>query len=90
MVRPTLFSDLAKLEHDFVHGYREDASIFNVTITDEEGKTHGVTEVDKASWNSIWIAKNEEFNSFLLSVPKLARLKNLVFFVCDRNHRRHA
>ena len=90
MVRPTLSTDLAKLEQEFVHGYREGASVFYVTITDEEGKTHEVTEAHKASWGPIWSAKNEEFNSFLLSVPELASLKNLMFFVCDGNHRRQA
>ena len=49
MVRPTLPSDLAKLEQEFVHGYREGASVFYVTITDEEGNTHEITESDKAS-----------------------------------------
>ena len=33
MVRPTLSSDLAKLEQEFVHGYREGASVFYVTTT---------------------------------------------------------
>ena len=90
MVRPTLPSDLAKLEQEFVHGYREGASVFYVTITNEEGKTHEVTEADKASWGPIWSAKNEQFNSFLLSVPELAGFTNLMFFVCDGNHRRQA
>ena len=90
MVRPTLSSDLAKLEQEFVHGYREGASVFYVTITDEEGRTHEVTESDMASWGPIWRAKNDEFNSFLLSNPDLANFKNLMFFVCDGNHRRQA
>jgi hypothetical protein len=90
MVRPTLTSDLAKLEQEFVHGYREGASVFYVTVTNEERKTHEITEADKASWDPIWRAKNEEFNSFLLSVPELAGFANLMFFVCDGNHRRQA
>ena len=90
MVRPTLPADLAKLEQEFVHGYREGASVFYVTITDEEGRTHEVTEAVKASWGPIWNAKNEAFNVFLLSVPELATFKDLMFFVCDGNHRRQA
>ena len=90
MVRPTLPNDLAKLEQEFVHGYREGASVFYVTITNEEGKTHEVTEADNASWGPIWSAKNEQFNSFPLSVPELAVFTNLMFFVCDGNHRRQA
>ena len=90
MVRPTLASDLAKLEQEFVHGYREGASVFYVTTTNEDGKTHEVTEADKASWGPIWDAKNAIFNSFLLSDPALAPFTNLMFFVCDGNHRRQA
>ena len=53
MVRPTLASDLAKLEQNFVHGYMESASVFYVTTTNEDGKTHKVIEADKASWGPI-------------------------------------
>jgi hypothetical protein len=90
MLRPTLASDLAKLEQEFVHGYREGASVFYVTTTNEDGKTMEVTEADKASWGPIWNAKNAVFNSFLLSNPDLAGFTNLFFFVCDGNHRRQA
>ena len=90
MLRPTLASDLAKLEQEFVHGYREGAAVFYVTTTNENGKTKEVTKADKASWGPIWDAKNDVFNSFLLSNPALAGLTNLFFFVCDGNHRRQA
>jgi hypothetical protein len=90
MVRPTLASDLVKLEQEFVHGYREGASVFYVTTTNEDSKTQEVLEADKASWGPIWNAKNDVFNKFLLSDPHLAHLTNLMFFVCDGNHRRQA
>jgi hypothetical protein len=90
MVRPTLSSDLAKLEQEFVHGYREGASVFYVSATNEDGKTQEVLEADKASWGPIWNSKNDVFNTFLLSDPHLAQFANLFFFVCDGNHRRHA
>jgi hypothetical protein len=90
MVRPTLSSDLSKLEQEFVHGYRDGASVFYVSLTDEDGRTHEVSEADKASWGPIWEAKNDEFNSFLQSVPELAGYETLMFFVCDGNHRREA
>ena len=90
MVRPTLSSDLGKLEQEFVHGYRDGASVFYVSLTDEEGRTHEVSEADKASWGPIWSSKNDEFDSFLRSIPELASFENLMFFVCDGNHRRQA
>jgi hypothetical protein len=88
--RPTLASDLAKLEQKFVHEYREGASVFYVTTTNEDGKTQVVLEADKAAWGPIWNAKNDVFNTFLLSDPNLAHLTNVMFFVCDGNHRRQA
>ena len=90
MVRPTLHSDLSKLEQEFVHGYREGASVFYLSTTDEEGKTREISESDKAKWGPIWNQKNDEFNDFLLSVPELAPLTNMMFFICDGNHRYQA
>jgi hypothetical protein len=90
MVKPTLSSDFAKLEQEFVHGYREGALVFYVTTTNEDGKTQEVIEADKASWGPIWNAKNDVFNTFLLSGPHLAHLTNMIFLVCDGNHRRQA
>ena len=84
MVRPTLSSDLARLKQEFVHGYREGASVFYVTTTNEDGKTQEVLEADKASWGPIWNANNDVFNTFLLSDPHLAHLTNIMFFVCDK------
>lgn len=90
MVRPTLQSDLAKLEHEFVHGYREGAAVFYVSLTNEDGKTQEVTAADMESWGPLWNAQNEIFNAYLESVPELKCLTNLMFFVCDGNHRRQA
>ena len=57
MVRPTLSTDLAKLEQEFVHGYREGSSVFYVTLTDEEGNVREVTDADKASWVPFGVPK---------------------------------
>jgi len=90
MVRPTLQTDLAKLEQEFVHGYREGAAVFYVSLTNEDGKTQEITAEDKDAWGPIWNAQNDAFNLYLLSVPELASFTNLMFFVCDGNHRRQA
>ena len=79
MVRPTLASDIAKLEQEFVHGYREGASVFYYKTTNEDSKTHGVIKVDKASWGLIWNSKNVVFNTFLFSDPHLDHFTNLMF-----------
>ena len=59
MVRPTLESDLSKLEQEFVHGYRDGASVFYVSITDEDGKSREVTSEDKEKWGPLWKSKND-------------------------------
>ena len=87
MVRPMMQCDLSKLEEEFAHGYREGASIFYVTTTDEGGKTKEVSASDKDRWGPIWNKKNNEFNNFLLSVPELAGMTDVMYFVCDGNHR---
>jgi hypothetical protein len=90
LVRPTLQSDLEKLEQEFVHSYRDGAAVFYVTLTDKHGSIQEVTSAVKENWGSIWNEKNEEFNRYLLSVPELSHMENLMFFVCDGNHRRQA
>jgi len=90
MVRPTLESDLAKLEQEFVHGYREGAAVFYVSMTNEDGKSQEVTSADVDAWGPLWNAKNDTFNAYLESVPELRPFTNLMFFVCDGNHRRQA
>jgi hypothetical protein len=37
IIRPTLSLDLASLEADFVHGYREGAAVFYLSTTNEGG-----------------------------------------------------
>ena len=90
VVRPTLQSDLSKLEQEFVHGYREGAAVFYVSLTNEDGNTQEVTAADKAAWGPLWDAENESFNKYLASVPDLKSLQECMFFVCDGNHRRQA
>ena len=90
LVRPTLQSDLDKLEQEFVHGYRDGAAVFYVSLSDEHGSTQEVTSAVKENWGSIWNAQNDEFNRYLQSVPELSHMENLMFFVCDGNHRRQA
>jgi hypothetical protein len=50
IVRPILSSDLASLEDEFVHGYREGAAVFYLSITNEGGQIEKVTDEDLASW----------------------------------------
>jgi hypothetical protein len=87
MVRPTLDSDLKKLEQEFVHGYREGFCVFYVFLMNESGEERFVSEEDKRAWGPLWDQQSEAFNLFVESDPQLAHLKNCMFYVCDGNHR---
>jgi hypothetical protein len=52
-MRPTLSSDLALLEDEFVHDYREGAAIFYLSTTHEGGQIDKVTDEDLASWDPL-------------------------------------
>lgn len=90
MVRPTLQSDLSKLEQEFAHEYREGTAVFYVSITEKAGKTLEVSDATKEAWGPLWNSQNESFNAYLESVRELRGFTNLMFFVCDENHRRQA
>jgi hypothetical protein len=86
IVRPTLSSDLASLEADFVHGYREWAVVFYLSTTNEGGVVEKMTDEDLQSWCPLWCAVNTRFEDYLSSVPELRYLKGVKFSVCDGNH----
>ncbi len=90
MVRPTLGCDLTKLEEEFVHGYRDGAAVFYVSVTNEQGDVQEVTEEDKVKWGPLWDEENEKFNMYLRGFRGMEQYINKMFFVCDRNHRRVA
>ncbi len=90
MVRPTLSSDLVKLEQEFVNGYRDGAVVFYVTTTNEAGESSKFSEQEMDGWRSLWKNKNDIFNDHVDSMPELKFLRNLKFFVCDGNHCRLA
>jgi hypothetical protein len=90
IMRPILSSDLASLEDDFVHGYREGAAVFYLSTTNKGGQIDKVTDEDLVSWGPLWCTVNAHFEEYLSSVPTLRHLKDIKFSVCDGNHRRQA
>ena len=87
LVRPTLATDIKKLEAEFAHGYRPGAPVFYVSISNEKGEERTVTDEDKRSWGPHWTSVNEEFEAKLESNPHLHFLSGRMFYVCDGNHR---
>lgn len=90
VVRPTLPSDIKKLEDEFAIGYRDGAAVFYVSTTNEHGETSEFIEIEMSKWDDLWKEKNDVFVKHVESKPALKFLKNLKFFVCDGNHRRIA
>lgn len=87
LVRPTLASDIKRLEAEFAHGYRHGASVFYVTLTNERGEEMAVTEEVKKSWDPLWAEANRVFESQLKANKHLQHLQGRMFFICDGNHR---
>ena len=51
LVRPTLASDIKRLEAEFAHGYRAGASVFYVSICNERGEERSVSSEDMLDRN---------------------------------------
>ena len=90
MVRPTLQCDLVKLEQEFVHGYREGACVFYVSLTNEQGVGEHVSSKDRSDWGPIWQSESDKFDEYLDSQDSTRFMKGKMFFICDGNHRRIA
>jgi hypothetical protein len=86
LVRPTLGSNIKRLEAEFSHGYHLGTNVFYVSICDENGEERTVTNKDQQHWGPYWIAVNEEFEEKLAANPHLSKLSGCMFFTYDRNH----
>jgi hypothetical protein len=85
--RPTLASDIKRLEADFAHGYHHGASVFYVTLCNECREERAVTDKDTKNWDPLWIEANNLFESQLRANKHLQHLQGRMFFICDGNHR---
>ena len=50
LVRPTLATDIKKLETEFTYGYHPSAPVFYVSICNEKGEERSMTDEDKSNW----------------------------------------
>jgi hypothetical protein len=87
LVRPTLGSDIKRLEAKFSHDYRLGANIFYVSFCNENGEERSVIDEDHQKWGPHWTTVNEEFEARLATNPYLSKLSGRMFFICDSNHR---
>ena len=63
LVRPTLESDIKRLEAEFAHRYHHGAIMFYVTLCNEHGEEKFVTKEIKKNWDPLWIEANNHFES---------------------------
>ena len=90
VVRPTLASDVKKLENEFTHGYLEGFPVFYLSTTDEAGEMRYFSDAEVHALDPFWQQAVQNFNSSMEANPETAFMKNMKFFVCDGNHRREA
>ena len=76
LVRPTLATDIKKLETEFTHRYRPGAPVFYVSICNEKEEERAVTNEDKSNWGPHWISVDDEFEDKLDSNPHLQFLSS--------------
>jgi hypothetical protein len=89
IVRPTLSSDVALLEKDFVYGFQEGAAMFYLFTTNEAGLIDKVLDENLQSCSPLWYSSNDRFKDYLSSIA-LKHLKGVKFSICDGVHQRQA
>jgi hypothetical protein len=63
IVRPTLKSDITKLEADFFNAYCDDNRVFYISATDSKGYFEFIDDEVRASWSPNWTQANVMFES---------------------------
>jgi hypothetical protein len=87
IVRPTLKSDITKLEADFFNAYCDDNRVFYISATDSKGYLKFIDDEVRASWGPNWTQANVMFESQLDTNPSFISYKNKMFFIWNGNHR---
>jgi len=87
LVRPTMLSDVKRLEAEFVHGYRDGDRVFYVSLANETGDEKLVSPADEDAWGPFWQLEHEDFEAKVRNDPILDILSGHMFYVWDGNHR---
>jgi hypothetical protein len=90
LVRPTLLSNVLKLEQGFIHGYRSGSVVFYISVVNNEMKTEDVTFELLNSWNVHWKNASAKFDEFLKEHDVLNKFVGKMFWVWHENHRLQA
>ena len=87
LVRPTLASDINRLETEVAHGYHHGANVFYVTLCNKRGEERAVTDEVMKNWDPLWIEANNLFELQLKGKKHLQHLQRRMFFIYEGNHR---
>jgi hypothetical protein len=86
LVRPISEVDVARLQNEFVMGYRDGDRAMYVSPYNNLDEVLHVTDEIRATWNSFWHQANDDFDSMLRNDSDLSHLVGKMFFVWEGNH----
>ena len=81
IVRPTLKSDITKLEAGFFNAYCDDNHVFYILATDFKGYFKFIDDEVRTSWSPNWTQTNVIFESQLDTNPSFILYKNKIFYI---------
>jgi hypothetical protein len=86
-VRPINEVDVSRLGNEFVMGYRDGDRALYVSPYNNLDEVLYVSNDIMASWSSLWVEANEEFDVILRVDSVLAHIACKMLFVWEGNHR---
>ena len=82
-VRPINEVYVSRLENEFVMGYRDGDRALYVSPYNNMNNVLYVSDDIMASWSSLWLEANEEFDAMLRADSVLAQFAGKMFFVWE-------
>ena len=87
LVRPISEVDVARLQNEFVMGYRDGDRAMYVSLYNNLDEVLLVSDDIRASWSSLWQESSDEFDAMLEKDSDLSQFVGKMFFVWEGNHR---
>jgi hypothetical protein len=87
LVRPISEVNVARLQNEFVMGYRDGDRAMYVSPYNNLDEVLHISDNIRASWSSLWQEFSNEFNSMLKKDSDLSHFIGKMFFVWEENHR---
>jgi hypothetical protein len=81
LVRPISEVDVARLQNEFVMGYRDGDRTMYVSPYNNLNEVLHVLDDIRASWSSLWQESSDEFDSMLEKDSDLSQFVGKIFFV---------